>query len=247
MLSDILKVVLAKFIVATAPMRHGAIGARSAPDDLALTFPPVGSNPRSTAMDSHETHEQIHQAAHGHGHAPGNKKVAILIVVLAALLALVEAGGKNAQTHALTSNIQSSNLWNFFQAKTIRMTVLQAAADLLEAEGTDGMPAAKAETFQKRITSWRETAQRYDSEPSTNEGRKELMARARIAETDRDEDLSAYHMFEFGAAALQLAIVLASASIISEMIALAFLAAGLGALGTGLGLLGGFAPTLVHL
>lgn len=192
-------------------------------------------------MDSHETHEHIHKAGHG------NKAVAILIVVLAAGLAIVEAGGKSAQTNALTSNIQASDLWNFFQAKTMRMTVMKTAAEQLEAEGVEDLPPPKAERVRKRIQSWRDTAARYDSEPSTNEGRKELMARAKAAEASRDRSLSAYHMFEFGSAALQLAIVLASASVITEMILLAWLAGGLGILGFGLGLLGWFAPTLIHL
>jgi hypothetical protein len=53
-------------------------------------------------------------------------------------------------------------------------------------------------------------------------------------------------MFEYGAAALQLGIVLASAAVITEMIILAFMAMGLGGLGIAFGLLGWFAPTLIH-
>jgi hypothetical protein len=197
-------------------------------------------------MGSHETHEQIHHAAHGH-HPPTNKSIAILIVVLAAALAIMEMGGKSAQTNALVSNIHASDLWNFFQAKTIRMTVMKTAAESLEAEGAGSLPPEKAETYKKRVDSWRQTADRYDSEPSTNEGRKELMARAKAEEAKRDKFLSAYHMFEYASAALQLAIVLASASVITEMILLAYVAGGLGAIGVTLGLLGWLAPTLLHL
>ena len=59
----------------------------------------------------------------GHGHVEGsNKKIALLVAVLAALLAISEMGGKSSQTKALSSHIDASNLWTFFQAKTIRQT-----------------------------------------------------------------------------------------------------------------------------
>ena len=47
------------------------------------------------------------------------------------------------------------------------------------------------------------------------EGRKELAARAKVAEHERDLSLAAYHHFEVGSAALQIAIVLASAEVIT--------------------------------
>ena len=68
--------------------------------------------------------------SHGHGHADhgGNKGIALLISVLALVLAFSETLGKNAQTSALAHNIEASNLWAFFQAKTVRQTVLRTAA-----------------------------------------------------------------------------------------------------------------------
>ena len=54
------------------------------------------------------------------GHAghidPANKNVALLIAVLALVLAFSETLGKAAQTSALASHIEASNLWSFFQA-----------------------------------------------------------------------------------------------------------------------------------
>ena len=70
-------------------------------------------------------------AGHDHGHVAhgGNKGVALLISVLALVLAFSETLGKAAQTNALALNIEASNLWAFFQAKTIRQTVLRTAAE----------------------------------------------------------------------------------------------------------------------
>ena len=61
-----------------------------------------------------------------------NKKVALLIAVIALFLAFSETLGKSAQTAALSYNVEASNLWAFFQAKTIRQTVLQAATEILK-------------------------------------------------------------------------------------------------------------------
>jgi Domain of unknown function (DUF4337) len=194
-------------------------------------------------MEVHEAHEKIHEA----GHQQGFKGVAILITVLAALLALCEMSGKGAQHTSLAANIEASNLWAFFQAKTIRQTVLRAADQAFETLGPDIAPPGRAENYAKRIELWRQTVERYETEPSTQEGRTELAARAKIAEAKRDKALAAYHLFEYGSAAFQIAIVLASASVITAMIALAWVAGGLGVLGVAAMLVGWLAPTLVHL
>lgn len=198
-------------------------------------------------MEAHETHEKIHETAH-HGHGIGtSKRIAIMISVLACLLALVETGVKGAQNVYQASNIEAANLWAFFQAKSIRMTTMRTAADTVEVLAPPGLPEDRAALLQKRAADWRAAAQRYDSEPDTGEGRKELADKAKQAEQRRDHALAAYHVFEYAAAALQIAIVVASASVVSGVIALAFGAAGLGGLGVALALVGWLAPGLLHL
>ena len=178
--------------------------------------------------------------AHGHADHGGNKGVALLISVLALVLAFSETLGKSAQTAALASNIEASNLWAFFQAKTIRQTTLRTAAEQTEI-------MASSENAKKQIDAWRKTAQRYQSEPETNEGRDQLAARAKTAEKKRDVSMAAYHHYEVASAAVQIAIVLASASIIAEIAALAWIGAGLGVLGVVFCAIGFFAPNAVHL
>src|SRR5919201_6151988 len=163
--------------------------------------------------------------AHGHGaEHGGNKGVALLISVLALVLAFSETLGKGAQTHALALNIEASNLWAFFQAKTIRQTVLRTAAEEMES----GTPT---EAQKKQAGKWKETAQRYQAEPETGEGRDQLAARAKEAEKKRDTSMASYHHYELASAAVQIAIVLASASIITAMVWLAWVAAGPGVVG----------------
>jgi len=186
-------------------------------------------------------------SAHGHAHVdPSNRNVALLIAVLAAVLALSETLAKGAQTAALSLNIEAANLWSFFQAKTIRMTTLRTAAESLEAEAAQlSNPQARA-AMEKRIAEWRKTAARYDSEPDTQEGRKELAERAKAAEEQRSRTLSAYHHYEVASAALQIAIVLASATVITSVGFLLWGAAGLGVAGLAFCLIGFFAPTSLH-
>ena len=186
-------------------------------------------------------------SGHG-GHVdPSNKKVALLIAVIAAGLAFSETLGKSAQTASLSHNIEASNLWSFFQAKTIRMTTLRTAAEALEADVAREHNARAKEAMEKRIADWRKTAARYESEPETQEGRKELAARAKDAEKKRDRTLAAYHQYEMSSAALQLAIVLATANIITGVAFLLWGAMGLGAVGLAFILVGLLAPTSVHL
>ena len=189
-------------------------------------------------------------AGHGHGaeHANvENKRIALLISVLALVLAFAETLGKSAQTTALSQNIEASNLWSFFQAKTIRMTVLRTAAEEAELELHQiALPKTK-EAIEQRMAAWRKTAERYDSEPETGEGRKELATRAKEAEKKRDRSLAAYHHYEVASASVQIAIVLASAAIITGMAVLIWIAAGLGVIGVVFCGIGFFAPAAVHL
>jgi hypothetical protein len=178
--------------------------------------------------------------AHIESHGEHSKGIALLITVLALVLALSETLGKSAQTTALDANIQAANLWSFFQAKTIRQTTLRTAAEQLDA-------LAAGEAAKKQAAAWRQTAERYQSEPSTGEGRTELSARAKEAERKRDRSMTAYHQYELASAALQIAIVLASASIITAMPALAWTAGALGAAGAALCLAGLLFPAVLHL
>jgi len=186
-----------------------------------------------------------HGGDHGHDN-PQNKRIALLIAVLALVLAFSETLGKAAQTEGLGHNIEASNLWSFFQAKTIRMTTVRTAGELLEA----ALPAASSpqarEAFEKRIEAWKKTAARYDSEPETQEGRKELAGRAKAAEEKRDGALAAYHTFELASASVQIAIVLASAAIITGFMGLAWLGGALGIAGAVLTGIGSFAPMLLR-
>lgn len=194
-------------------------------------------------MSAHESMEHAEHVEHASG---SNKKIALLIAVLALFLAISETLGKGAQTESISKNVQAANLWAFFQAKSIRRTLVLTAAEqgkLTLGSATDDTKAA----VQKQIDDWTKTAQRYRSEPETGEGTEQLAERAKHAEHDRDEATAKYHHFELASAAFQIGIVLASATIITGMFALAYVSGVLTLAGLLMTALGLWWPHLLHL
>jgi hypothetical protein len=187
-------------------------------------------------------HENLETAEHAEHAAHSNKKIALLISVLALFLAFSETLGKSAQTSAITLNVTSNDLWAFFQAKTIRMTVLTTAAEQMQIEADRATEADAKARLVKTIDGWKKTAARYNDEPETHEGRKQLAERAKEAEHQRDEALARYHNYEFASAAFQIGIVLASAMIITGMMVLAWIAGAVGITGLAFTAIGLWAP-----
>jgi Domain of unknown function (DUF4337) len=213
---------------------------------LASLGPGMTRNKKGAIMS--EISEAIEKAKEGEKIEVGegfNRKIALVIAILALFLSFSETLGKGAQTEATTKNIEASDLWAFFQAKDIRRTTLDVAADqtsLLAAGLSD--PAAK-EAIGKQVETWRKTAERYESDPQAGNGRKELEEKAKDAEAERDLSLAKYHHHELASAAFQVGIVLASAAVITGMVGLAWLAGLLGLVGLALLSLGIFAPHAV--
>src|SRR5437016_11108882 len=102
-------------------------------------------------MSAHESMEQADQAKEA---SSKDKNIALLIAIIALCLALSETLGKGAQTESISKNVEASNLWAFFQAKSIRRTQVQTAADQGKlALGTTTDEAAKA-ALSKQIEEW---------------------------------------------------------------------------------------------
>ena len=189
--------------------------------------------------------ESMEHAEHAEHASSENKKIALLIAVIALCLALSETLGKGAQTESLAKNVEASNLWAFFQAKSIRHTTVQTAAEQAKL-ALPSEDAAKA-AAEKQIDDWQKTAARYRSDPKTGEGQAELSERAKHAEEERDLATAKYHHFELASAAFQISIVLASATIITGMVWLAWISGLLTLAGVAITAFGIFAPHALHL
>jgi hypothetical protein len=195
-------------------------------------------------MSAHESMEQADQAKEA---SHENRNIALLIAIIALCLALSETLGKGAQTESIAKNVEASNLWAFFQAKSIRRTTVQTAAEQAKLGlGATTDDATKA-AVQKQIEDWQKTAQRYRSEPETKEGTEQLAERAKVAEEERDLAEAKYHHYELASAAFQIGIVLASATIITGIMALAGISGLLTLVGIAFTALGLFMPHLLHL
>ena len=204
------------------------------------------------------THEVEHQIehekdGHGGGHGGGdkkgisqNQKIALVIAVIALFLAICETMGKSAQTLGIELNIKASDTWNFFQAKTVRQTSLKTAAEAMTLQ-VDAAPNEQAKkAMLEQIGKWQATVSRYESDPKEKDGRKELRAQAEKFTQDSELALTRYHNYEFGSAAFQIGIVLASAAVITGAIALVYGAMGLAIIGLAFMGLGLFAPHVPH-
>jgi len=200
-------------------------------------------NEAEGVLQVHETRERLEHAEHAH-HVE-RKRAALLIIVLAVALAIIEMAGKEAQFASIAHNILSSDTYNFYQAKTIRATVLRGFVENTEAlAATD---AQRPTALEKQLAAWKAEIGRLDSDPSSQEGRKELLDRARGLEERRDEEEKSYHHFEYAAAGLQLAIVVASAAVITEITLLELISAAIGIVAVLLATLGWLAPSLLRI
>jgi hypothetical protein len=175
---------------------------------------------------AHETIEE--HASHSDPWARG---VAVLVSVLAAVLAITEIGGKKAQNAYLTHHVALSNDWAFYQAKNLRSVVRTSEADLLAS-----LPNAADPAVQVRIKEAKDYAARMRDDPEGGEGMKQLAVTAKDQEAARDAAEHRYHSFEYVAGALQIAIVLASVSVVTRTRALTFGAAAIGAIATAVSL-----------
>ena len=106
-------------------------------------------------------HEVEHQIEHEEGHKSGghgggghdsqNKRIALVISVLALCLAFSETLGKSAQTSALNFQIEASNLWNFFQAKNIRRTMTIVVSESAKIDAATTSDAARKAALAKQV------------------------------------------------------------------------------------------------
>jgi hypothetical protein len=174
-----------------------------------------------------------------------DRLIAVYIGVLAVALAICSVGGGNATKDATARNIEAANAWAFFQAKNIRRNDLRLQIDSLELRlATEpGLSEGARSAIADRLKGYRAYEAHLTSEPETGEGLKELLVKGKTLEAQRDRAMRKDPYFDYGQALLQIAIVLASVSIITggtSLLVMSILLAGSGAILT----LNGF--TLVY-
>ncbi len=180
-------------------------------------------------MEAQEAADNIREAAEERELASDERKIkqeeaterfrrraAIIIGILAALLAITALGADQARETVTNANIRADDTYNFYQAKNIRQTSYQLAANNLQTmlQANPNLPAATRGSIQARIASYNKTAARYEDDPSAGgQGKKQLLEQAHRYEEERAE--RQVPSFNFAQALFQIAIVLGSVSIVS--------------------------------
>jgi hypothetical protein len=175
-----------------------------------------------------------------------DQRVALVIAVLALLLAVSETGARKAEHFSTEKNIESSDLFSFYQAKKIRSTVLEASSGMLEAQRANITDPKAQEALERQIAEFRAKIAQFEADPKKPEDSlNALQDRANEAEADRELADRRLEHYEFGSGLFQIAIVLASASIITGIAALIWLSVALGVAGSVIIAFGFFAPSVI--
>ena len=143
-----------------------------------------------------------------------------VITVIAALLAVTTYIANGISSQVLTNTMQLNDTWSFYQAKSIKQTIAENARD---------DAAARKDT--KKVQELTAKIDRYESDPVKNEGKKELMTRARALEAERDKARQHSPWLTFASSTLQLSIVLLSASILAVSMGMFYASIGVGLVG----------------
>ena len=131
-------------------------------------------------------------------------KAGWVITVLAALLAINTLMGGSNSSKVLNNTIDANNTWAFYQAKSIKQTLAEMAYD----DAVRAKDQAKMAALQAKID-------RYESDPTTGEGKRELMAKARGLEDERSIAKQRGPWYTYAGSLFQIAIVLLTASILA--------------------------------
>ena len=139
------------------------------------------------------------------------------ITVIAALLAVNTYIANGFSSSVLTNTIKANDTWNFYQAKSIKQSIAEGQLE-------DTKDPKRREQLQAKI-------ERYESDPKTGEGKKELMVKARELEAERDNAKKHGPWLTFAGSSLQLSIVLLSAAILAVSMGMFWASLGVGAIG----------------
>jgi Domain of unknown function (DUF4337) len=150
-------------------------------------------------------------------------KAGWIIALIAGLLAINTLYGNSNSGAILNSTMTINDTYSFYQAKSIKQSI---------AEGQ--MDEAITAKDDKRAAALKAKIDRYESDPTTGEGKKELMAKAKQLESDREAAKKRGPYYTLAGSALQISVVLMSAAILSVSMPLFWAGVGVGAIGTAL-------------
>ena len=160
---------------------------------------------------------------------PFTKRVALTTAIFAVVLAITSLGGSNAMKEMLLAQQQASDQWSFYQAKVIREHLYRQQKQRLELDLLE-KEALKPEARKRYEALLQETAKQADRYGLE---KKDIRKHAEKLEHERDINRNKDPYFDYAEVLLQIAIVMASISILAHsrsIFAFALVSAGLGTL-----------------
>lgn len=168
--------------------------------------------------DALERFEQSEQMAEAREHF--GRRVAVLVAVMAAMLAVATLSASQSTENTILDQAKATDAYNELEANSLKKHINGNDAALLRTLGAGNPRAARGAAALDAAT-----ARKY----APNE--KQLLVKARGFEERRDRSEEHHRGFQLAEGAFQLAIVLASVSIVARAVAMALLSAGVGVAG----------------
>ncbi len=161
-----------------------------------------------------------HAVEHGAQHGGMGQRIAIFTAVLATIGAIVSFLGGHTQNEALyykneavLKKTQASNQWNYYQAKSMKQNLAEFAAGLAADPAQSGKYAAEARRYAEEKKAIQLEAEKLEKESTGFSRRAELA-------------LHPHEMLAVSMTLLQIAIALASITVLTEKTWLLWGAAG---------------------
>jgi hypothetical protein len=139
--------------------------------------------------------------------------VALTTAIFAVLLAISSLGGNNAAKEMMLAQQQSADQWAFYQSKAMREHLYRSQKLRLEVDLIERSARLKPETkraYEELLNTFKDEEGRYKGE------KKKIEDEARRLEEVRDRNMSKDPYFDYAEVMLQIAIVMASISILAS-------------------------------
>ena len=169
------------------------------------------------------------------GEAIMKNRSSVVISICAAALAIAVMLSNGNSSRILNDTLNANDTWAFYQSKSIKQDLFISEVEMLKLElkkpGADVALGPQKSAVEMRVHDLDEDIRRYESSPTTGDGKRELMAKARALEEDRAIAKKKSVWFGASSAALQIAIVLCSSSILAVSMTMLLGGASMGILG----------------
>jgi hypothetical protein len=137
-----------------------------------------------------------------HAKEPFDKRVAVTMAIIAAMLAIDGVMGHLLTTEELLLQQKASDQWSYYQAKSVRRYTSEVASDIFK-----GLTSSSAE---KSVEAYKKKGEKYD------EDMKEITKEAKGLEAESKGKGEQAHCLDYGEVFLELGIVFASMAILTK-------------------------------